>query len=382
MKVVCASSVLFGREAFSTIGDVTVVSDGDISRDHVREANALVIRSKTVVNRQLLGGTAISFVGTATAGVDHMDLKYCSSAGIACVSAPGSNANSVAEYVVSALLCLSERYSMTLSDLTLGVVGVGEVGSRVVQKARALGMTVVQNDPPRYEREGGLDLLSLDWVLKHSDIVTIHVPLTESGPHATRHLANHRFFAGMKPGAFFIHSSRGEVVDEDALLTSLGSGALRGAVLDVFENEPRCDPRVLQACELVTPHIAGYSYDGKLKGTLAVYEQACHFYEIEPCWDPEKLTPKPPPAIELDARGLLDEEAIWRVFQSHYDIRNDDRSLRALSDKGESVLAAGFNRLRAEYAIRREAPAITVRLRFAEPTLRDSLIGLGFNVSI
>ena len=222
MKIVCASSVLHGEEAFSTLGRTVILPDQEISRSDVMDADALVIRSKTRVTRDLLEGTRVSFVGTATAGVDHMDLEWLEYHDIAWHAAAGCNANSVAEYITAALLCLVQRKRLLLKDLTLGVVGVGHVGSAVAEKARALGMNVLLNDPPRALAENHPpELLPLDRVLDEADVVTLHVPLTDTGPYATRRMGDCRLFERLQPGCIFLNASRGEVVDSDALMVAL-----------------------------------------------------------------------------------------------------------------------------------------------------------------
>ena len=257
MKIICAESVLFGREAFSSLGEVLVRPDREIGPADVRDADALVVRSKTRVNRDLLAGSSVSFVGTATAGYDHFDTDWLSAEGIAWSAAAGCNANSVAEYVTAALLCLAQRHAFRLEGLTLGVIGVGQVGRRVVRKAAALGLRVLQNDPPRRIAEGAPELIALEEVLAGADILTMHVPLTDSGPFATRRMADARLMERLKPGAIFINASRGEVVDEEDLRMALESGQIAHAVLDVWDDEPRWNAGLMALCDLGTPHIAG-----------------------------------------------------------------------------------------------------------------------------
>jgi len=381
MKIVCAESVLYGKEAFSTLGDVRVIPDRKIGPADVRDADALVVRSKTRADRALLQGSRVAFVGTATAGYDHLDTEWLSSAGIAWRSAPGCNADSVAEYVTAALLCLARRHAFRLEGRTLGVVGVGQVGRRVVQKADALGLRVLQNDPPRRIAEGAPELIELDDVLARADALSLHVPLTDSGPFATRRMADARLFARMKPGAVFINASRGEVVDEDDLRLAIERGQIAHAVLDVWENEPRWNAGLMRLAELGTPHIAGYSYDGKLKGTEMIYQEACRFFEAAPAWDPAPLRPPPAvPVVRLDPTGLDDEEALWAVVRRVYDIEADDRALRE-GPADDASRAERFERLRRNYPERREFPNTVVRLTAPAPPLQRKLEGLGFRVA-
>ena len=382
MKIVCASSVLHGEEAFSTLGPTVVVPDHEMGPDHVNDADALVIRSKTRVGAELLKESRVSFVGTATAGVDHLDLDWLAGHGIATYAAAGCNANSVAEYITAALLCLVQRKALLLKDLTLGVVGVGHVGSAVAAKAEALGMRVLLNDPPRRLAEDNPpELLDLDEVLNESNVVTLHVPLTDTGPYATRHMADCRFFGKLRPGCLFLNACRGEVVDEDALMVALDGGLISASCLDVWENEPAISRDLLKRVDLGSAHIAGYSFEGKLNGTTMVYREACGFFETEPGWDPAPHLAGPPaPPFEVDARGRLDEDVLWEVVRSAYDIQEDDRLLR----EGARAAAAGdgayFRALRKGYRTRREFPTFNVRLLHAEPALTARLAALGFSV--
>ncbi len=382
MKTICAASVLFGQEAFSTLGEVVVRPDRAISRGDLLDADALVIRSKTAVTRELLAGTRVSFVGTATAGFDHIDGPALREAGVFWCPAPGCNANSVAEYIASALLCLAVRHGFTLAGRTIGVVGVGQVGRRVVRKAEALGMRVLQNDPPRARAEGAAELRPLEEILPECDVVTLHVPLSDTGPHATRRMVNCRFLSRLKPGAVFLNASRGEVVDEEALRLALAGGQISRAALDVWEQEPDCHPDLLEAVELGTPHIAGYSWDGKLAGTEILYREACRFFELPPAWSAAGLGPAPAsPVIPLDPRGLGREEALWAVVRRAYDITVDDAALRQPPEPDAALRARRFERLRKNYPDRREFTGFSVRLAAPDAGLAASLSGLGFKVS-
>jgi erythronate-4-phosphate dehydrogenase len=382
MKIVCASSVLLGAEAFGTLGDTVVIPDGDITREDLREADALIVRSKTRVNRALLDGTSVKFVGTATAGVDHLDLGYLAGAEIACADAGGSNANSVAEYGVAALLHLVETHGLLIEDLTLGIVGVGHVGSAVCDKAIAMGMKVLQNDPPRAAREGDPALIPLPDLLAESDIVTLHVPLVDDGPWPTRRLADCRFLRQLPPGALLINASRGEVLDSHALLAALESGQVLGAALDVWEDEPAVPTALLERVDLGTAHIAGYSYEGKLNGTLYVYHHLCRFLEVEPMFDPQPFAPRSTaPPLRLDIRGRLTQDILREAVRAAYDIQYDDAQLRAGASTGpDPERGAYFNRLRREYRCRREFPATLILAQGLPSHMTHMLLRLGFGI--
>ncbi len=381
MKIVCAASVYMGGEAFSTLGDTQVLADEKITRKELKEADVLVIRSKTRANEALLRDTRVSFVGTATAGIDHLDTPYLEATETAWCAASGCNANSVAEYLVASLLYLGQRHSLVLEDLTLGIVGVGHVGSKVVEKAEALGMTVLKNDPPRREAEGRTDFDPLEYVLRHADVVSLHVPLERGRPWPTVHMANYRFFEMLRPGCIFINTARGQVADPSALLDSLEQGVVSTAVIDVWEPEPNYPPALLSQVDLGTPHIAGYSLEGRFNGTWAVYHEVARFLEQEPTWRPSELS-RGRGAVELalDAQGRADEEVLAEIVRQVYDVVVDDRSLRAGINMDDRERGEHFRQLRREYAMRREFQATSVTIRNATPTLERKIIGLGFQL--
>ncbi|MCX7590208.1 MAG: 4-phosphoerythronate dehydrogenase [Kiritimatiellae bacterium] len=386
VQIVCADNMPFALEAFGTLGRAVVVPGREITPAVIRDADILAIRSTTRVDRELLEGSRVRFVGTATIGTDHMDTDYLERVGIRWCYAPGCNANSVAEYLVAALLSLAVRYGFELEEKTIGVIGVGNVGTLVVEKAVALGMRVLPNDPPR-ERRGDLyttagciaiPFVSLQAILNEADIVTLHVPLTREGTDATFHMANAEFFARMKKDAIFINCARGSVVDTSALIRAIDSGRIAHAVIDTWEGEPSYSPDLLQRVAIGTPHIAGHSFEGKVMGTVMVYREACRFLGVEPRWSHEQHMPPPPvPEVRLDARGLRDEEALWRIVNAVYDIEADDHRLRTPSSNN---LAAHFDSLRRNYPIRREFRFTQVALANASPRLQRKIAALGFVV--
>lgn len=380
VKIVCAASVLFGREAFETLGDTVVIPDRNINAANVRDADVLIVRSKTRIDAGLLGNSRISFVGTATAGYDHMDIDWLNEAPIACCAAPGCNANSVAEYITAALCMLTHCKGLDLEKLTLGVIGVGQVGRRVVKKAEALGMRVLQNDPPLALKTNDPIYLPLDDVVKRSDVISLHVPLTYGGAFPTHHMCNCHFFEHIKPGGIFINAARGEAVDTESLLFALDSNAVNHAILDVWENEPRIDEELLKKTDIGTPHIAGYSFEGRLDGTLAVYNDVCHFYEVEPKWKPDESAFPMPTVIAYDAREKAYETALCEIIASAYDIRKDDRNLRETIGMTPEKRGAHFTWLRRSYGARREFSSVTLKLMNAGERLVNKVRNLGFNV--
>jgi erythronate-4-phosphate dehydrogenase len=370
MKTVVAETVMLGREAFETLGDVDVIPDRQIGSEHLADADALVIRSKTKVTPELIAGSSVRFIGTATAGFEHMNVPALEASGIGWTAAPGCNADSVADYITAALLYLHTFKGVSIEGKTLGIVGAGQVGSRVAKRAEALGLLVLLNDPPRAAREGPDAFVPLEPLLAKSDLVTLHVPLTVDKPWPTRKMAGARFFEQMRPGSVFINAARGPVLDNDALLEAKARGIISHAVLDVWDPEPDLRADILAAAAIGTPHIAGHSLEGKLNGTVQVYQKLCRFSGIQPVWDPAPLLPAPNiPKLELCVDGKTDPEIFSEAVFAVYDIRRDfihpDDILR-------------FDALRANYPIRREFKNSVVTVNRDFKTWRTRLAGIGF----
>lgn len=382
MKIVCCANMPYAREAFSSLGDVLVKDGRTITADDVCDARILAIRSTTKAGKELLQGSSVGFVGTATIGHDHMDTAWYDRIGIKWCYAPGCNANSVSEYVATALLCLARRHGFTLEGKTIGVIGAGNVGSRVVAKAEALGLKILKNDPPRQRAEGGGDFFPIEEVLAKSDIVTLHVPLTKDGPDKTLRMADSVFFARMKRGCIFINSARGPIVPTDALLGAMDKGIVAHAVVDTWEGEPGCRQDLLDRVDIGTPHIAGHSFDGKVKGTMMVYEEACRFLGAKVEWTPDAMLPQPlVPKIELDVRGMEDEAVLWELAHRVYDIEGDDRRLRECPAGDAAARAKHFDALRRNYPERRELRFTRVFLRSASDRLVEKTSRLGFKIA-
>jgi erythronate-4-phosphate dehydrogenase len=378
MKIVCASSVLNGREAFSTLGEVVVAPEKAIGPDLVRDADALVTRSKVRVDGSLLDGSRVSFIGTATAGTDHFDIPLLEEKQIRWCAAPGCNANSVAEYFAAAVLAIASRFDIRLGGRTLAVIGAGHVGKRVADIGRALGLSVVLNDPPLAAATGDGVYRPLEDVLSVADIVTLHVPLTDDGPCPTRRLADARFFSRLKPGCIFVNASRGEVVDESILAEAYDHGVVMHGILDVWDHEPRIAPEMVNRMDIATPHIAGYSHEGKLNGTIQVYQEACRFFEMPVKWAPASNAVAQD--IHVDCRERSDEEVLWEVVRHAYNVESDDFALRVGMRGVPEARAAHFDRLRAQYPVRREFRNYSVRLTHASARVAIKAGGLGFRV--
>lgn len=383
MKIVCAETVLLGETAFSHAGTVEIIPDREITRDHLFDADALIVRSKTKVDLELLADTPVKFVGTATAGTDHIDGETLAQQGIYWCSSPGCNANSVSEYLIAALLTLGRRHAYDLENKTIGVIGCGHVGSRVVQKCHALGMNVLRNDPPLSAVSADPDFMPLENLLPEADFVTLHVPLVKHKPWPTEKMADYLFFEQLKPGAVFINAARGSVCDYDALLDAKSVGAVSQMVLDVWSPEPALRTDVLKMTDLATPHIAGHSYEGKLNGTVACYNELCNFFEIEKSWNVAESLPEPDlPKLEVNCTARDDEDILHEVIRQVYNIETDDALIRdAAKPHCEIDRARNFDALRKTYRIRREFMNTELILPGAESGLVRKFQALGFKTS-
>ncbi len=378
MKIVADENIPFVEQAFAGIGEVAVYQGRNIDPSAVKEADILIIRSVTQVDSSLLKGSRVRYVATATIGYDHIDVEYLKKRGIGFAAASGSNANSVAEYIVAALLKLADRHKFSLSGKIIGVVGVGNVGSRIVEKTKILGMNVIRNDPPLARKTGDVRFHPLEKLLNQSDILTFHVPLTYHGQDATYHMAAGNLFKKMKKDSFLINTSRGAVVDGTDLLSALRKNILAGAVLDVWENEPEINEDLLKAVDIGTPHIAGYSLEGKTNGTVIVYRKICDFLKIPYRWE---LPPLPSPAfpeIEICVNGKSDEKILTEVIEKVYNIRYDDRSLRNILKAAPEDKKHFFDGLRKNYPLRREFNAVKINATGENSRVKRKLKELGF----
>lgn len=352
LRIVVDENIPLAREAFGGFGDVEARPGRAIDATAVERADVLIVRSVTRVDESLLAQSRVRFVGTATIGTDHVDLAWLQRRRITFAAAPGCNARSVAEYLVAALLELEVDLARTWSGAVLGVVGVGNVGSRVATLAATLGLEVLACDPPRAEREPGFRSVPLDEVLARADVLTLHVPRVRDGRHATHHLLDAAALDRVRDGAVVINTSRGGVVDDRALRRACAAGRLR-AVLDVFETEPEPPSDLLEVLRVATPHVAGYSLDGKLAGTRMVADALARFLGRAAGLGPEAYAPPvagPPIVVAGTGRG-----AVRDAVRGAYAIREDDARLRAaLAATPEGERARAFDRLRRDYPVRRE----------------------------
>ncbi|MGA9120210.1 MAG: 4-phosphoerythronate dehydrogenase, partial [Bacteroidota bacterium] len=363
---------------FSTLGHVEAVDTSEFTRERVREADALIVRSEVKVGRTLLEGSRVQFVGTTTIGTDHLELGWLESRGIQVASAPGCNANSVREYLLAALLVLGERHDLQLRGMTLGIVGVGNIGSRVRKLAAALGMNVLLNDPPLARLTGDPAYRPLEEVLD-ADIITLHVPLKKTGEDPTFHLIDEHTIRKMRRDAILINTSRGPIVANETLRHVLKEGKLRAAVLDVWEGEPEIDAALLELTDLGTPHIAGYSLDGKTNAVQMVYDAVCSSMNVAPSWRMNAGKLPSPQVSEISfSSKRIGERELGEIVKQCYDIHFDDTSLRRILTVPGEARRAYFQKLRTGYRVRREFRA--TRIRGVAPEDASFLRDMGFTV--
>jgi erythronate-4-phosphate dehydrogenase len=380
MRIFADANIPFVRECLSSVGDIQVLSGREITPQVVAKADALLVRSITPVNERLLSGSTVRFVGTATIGFDHVDAAYLARNGIGFASAPGSNANSAAEYVIAGLLEVARRRDIGLEGKSIGVIGVGNVGSRVASKCEALGMEVRRNDPPLARQTGDPKYVPIE-ALHDCDFLTIHTPLTREGTDKTFHLADAGFFSRLKPGAVFLNASRGAVVDSEALKTAIQSQRLQAVVLDVWEGEPEIDVGLLDMVDLGTPHIAGYSFDGKVAGMIMIYRSLCEHFGLTPRFDVKDFLPAPEvPRLDIETGNADDEELLARIVERIYSIARDDRDLRPIAQQPLESRGWFFDGLRKNYPVRREFQNTAVTLDQSRERLARKLRGIGFAV--
>ena len=382
MKIICATSIPYAREAFAPLGELQILDPRQITSSVLKDADVLIARSTLKVNEALLEGTNVKFVGTCTIGYDHLDADYMGKRGIVWTAAPGCNANSVAEYVTAALLHLARKHNFTMRGKTIGIIGVGHVGSLVVKKSSALGMQVLLNDPPLFDLTGNACYRPLEEILFQANILTVHVPLTKTGKYPTFHLADLRFFERAKRHCILINAARGPIMNSDDFLKARATGIVAQAVIDCWEKEPAFRLDVMQAADLATPHIAGYSFEGRAMGTIQVYRELCSFLGIEPKLTLDAVLPPPPvPEINFDAAGKSDETALAEIVGRVYDISADDRDLRAFTPENEETRGKNFEKLRKNYHMRREFRFTRVILQNASAMLAGTLRKLEFQVA-
>jgi len=380
MKIVADIQIPLVRDAFSDIGELQFHAGRSITSEAVKDADILLVRSVTPVNAALLSNSRIRFVATATSGTDHIDIDYLQNSGIGFASAHGSNAQSVVEYVLSSLFVMAEQHDFDPGKKIVGIIGCGEVGSRLRKALETIGIKFLVNDPPLRDKTGDPIFVELEDVLQ-ADIISLHIPLTINGSYPTRNLVDEKFLSQVKQDAIVINTSRGGVLDSQALKKHIKHNKKFSAVLDVWEHEPVIDEDLLSEVAISTPHIAGYSTDAKIRATSMIYNAACSYLGLPQTWKP--------------AGGLLDAglqefniadevsdfDAIAMAVKAHYDVRSDAASLRRMLEIESEQSGLYFDELRKNYPLRREFSATSVKLPPNHKNLVNQFLHLGFTVA-
>ncbi len=373
LQIVADDKIPFLKGVLEPFAVVRYLPGSAISNESLLHADALIIRTRTRCDRRLLEGTPVKFIATATIGHDHIDKEFCNKAGIAWTNAPGCNASSVMQYMASVLITIQKENRIKLDGKTLGIVGAGHVGKLVQKLAGILGMNVLLNDPPRERAEGTGQFTELKQLFGQSDLVTLHVPYTTDGIDKTHHLINTGMLALMKPTSWLINTSRGEVVETPALKSAIDKHNIAGAVLDVWENEPEIDRELLGNVFIATPHIAGYSIDGKANGTAMAVRALSSFFGLPlTSWYPGML---PPPFNEELLEKDYDESSgafFERAVLHSYNILKDNNLLREHP--------ADFENMRNNYPVRREFHAYSIQPGFLTTEEKEKFGQLGFNL--
>ena len=373
IKIIADHKIPFLKGALEGIAHVEYRPAAEISHEHLKDTDALIIRTRTRCNEKLLAGTPVRFIATATIGHDHIDKNYCETHNLRWTNSPGCNASSVGQYVASALAYISGRHEKPLHELSIGIIGVGNTGRMVESLASTLGMEILLNDPPREKKEGPKDFTDLHTLLEMSDIVTLHIPLEQTPENNTFHLAGKDFFNLMKKGAWFINTSRGEVAETNAILDAIKSKHIGGTVLDVWENEPDIDPDLLEFSDIATPHIAGYSADGKANGTALSVQAISNFFGLGlGDWYPENIPIPANANTSFSCRNKKRQDIFRELSLLSYNILQDSDTLK----KSPKT----FERQRENYPLRREPGAYNLKVFHCDDEKMKFIRELGFGI--
>jgi erythronate-4-phosphate dehydrogenase len=373
MKIIIDDKIPYIKGALEPFAEVIYLPGKKTTPEVVKDADAIITRTRTSCNEKLLDGSKVKFIATATIGYDHIDTAWCEQSGITWTNAPGCNSKSVEQYIASALMALAEKNNFSLKKKTIGIVGVGNVGTKVARLCEIFGMRVLLNDPPRARTEGGKSFVELETILQNADMITLHVPLNMDGIDKTYHLADESFFAGAKKHPFIINSCRGEVTDTPSLKSALKSGLISGAVIDCWENEPELDRELLDLADLATPHIAGYSKDGKANGTMMSVRALSRFFNLGiDKWRCSGVELPESTELFIDGTGKTTQQVLAEAIFATYDIREDDSRLRSSVET--------FELQRGDYPVRREFPAFDIICKINNIKTINKLKQLGFRL--
>jgi erythronate-4-phosphate dehydrogenase len=376
IKIVADENLAYAKELFSQFGEVKLLNGRKITNSVLKDTDALIIRSITHVNKSLLAGTKVRFVGTATIGTDHLDMEYLKSTGTVFASAPGCNSYSVAEYVLASLLYSATKNNFSLKAKSIGIVGIGNVGGKVVRFCEALGMKVLKSDPP-LSRQGKLkDSVTFDEILE-ADIISLHVPLTFTDEDKTYHILNKNNLRFLKNNSILINTSRGSVIDSVALRHIIKEKNLT-VISDVWENEPDIDPELLRIVLIGTPHIAGYTLEGKINGSLMIYDALADFLKMD-------RTPNISLPMVNNNQLFFDssfstEESLNNIVKQIYNIEDDHRRLLEVNSMNDSEIGRYFDILRKDYPLRREFNNYSIKINKKDAGTEKLLRNLRFSV--
>lgn len=384
MRIVADENIPLLDSFFGDIGEIHPVSGRTMSAADVQNADIVLVRSVTRVNQSLLEGSRVRFVGTCTIGTDHVDKQWLASNGIAFSAAPGCNANSVVEYVLSAISLHAERRGVAdWSKLSVGIIGAGNVGGELAHKLERLDFDVVCCDPPRAEQEGdnGQDFVSLEEAMA-CDVVTLHTPLVREGEHSTLHMFGEQRLSALGEHQLLINTSRGEVIDSAALLSRLDEPNAPTVVLDVWEHEPRVHPELLDKVWLATPHIAGYSLEGKVQGSEMVYQALSRNMGLPARKKAGQFLPEPALAKLSFTSAAEEMDSANIAMRSCYDPRRDDARMRLAMSLPAEERGTAFDRLRRDYRVRREFSSVKIQLKGTSKSMQDTFRALGFKLKL
>lgn len=377
LNLIVDENIAFAEDAFKQFGNVTLLPGRNINNTVLNNTDILIVRSITNVNEVLLKNTPVKFVGTATIGTDHIDLDYLKKNNIVFADAKGCNAFSVAEYIVAALINLAVRFDFSLKDKSIGIVGVGNVGSKVLCLTEALGMKTLLNDPPLQRNGDTRKFVDLNDILS-ADIITLHVPLNLEGIDKTYHLIDKEKLSRVKDEAILINTSRGAVIHNLDLQEVINKKNLK-VVLDVWENEPAVNVELINQVIIGTPHIAGYSLEGKVNGTRMIYNSVCDFLGAERDFSFEKKVPQHS-LREFEVKDKF-ESALEKLISSIYSIRDDDERMRKMLKMDREARIKYFDSLRKNYPIRREFNNYSVKSKSMSEDVKNLFKKLRFNLS-
>ena len=375
MKILIDENMPYAEQLFSQLGEVILKSGRTLTADDLIDVDALMIRSVTKVNAELISkANKLKFVGTATAGMDHVDQALMEQKGIYFTAAPGCNKVGVAEYVFSVMMVLAQQRGFSVFDKTIGIIGAGQVGSYLQKCLQGIGIKVLINDPPKQAQGDKRTFTPLNELLLQADIITLHTPITQGGEYPTHHLMDEKVLNTLRGDQILINAARGPIVDNQALKARLAKNDGFTAALDVFEFEPEVDMELLPLLAFATPHVAGYGLEGKARGTTMIFNHYCEFLDKDLFAHASELLPTAPvPRVELDRDW--DEATLHNITQLVYDVRRDDALFRREISK-----PGAFDLMRKNYWDRREYSAVTI---VGDHTCRLSpLAKLGFQIEV